>query len=267
MYKFIQITLISFFALFTQNALAEILKFEAYPGTSQYTQFYPDLDLHQIEKIKITASTSNLYPYRTDITRLDLVFPNATDLTVTNLSYDGQMYRGLVNGAWVYKQIMVEVEAPELLTADINVRIRLYVVDQVSSVNNPTLSYGLQMFDTSGFLVDVTPNKIVDVTTFKVDQKNLTLRLYQRPVADSTGQGFKVNATWFGHGEASFVLGGGVAPGLKAIGLVVDTQTLPDGTQQHFVSINFSDNGGPVSTTLPEDIRPYLDAHFPVLPQ
>lgn len=262
---FTRILFILALAVSSQNISADTLKFEAVAPSTSYNQIYPNLDLHQINSIKITATTTEFNP-DPDITRLEIVFPFATNLIASNFVRNGTTYRALVNDAWVFKQIMVEVEASNGIQADSNPLIRLYVVETTSNLSNPILSDGYMMLNTNGFLMNTTPNKLADVTTVKVDLKNLILRLYQRPQTGATGHGFYIHATWLGHGEADIYIPA-MTPAdfhrFNAVAVNVTTEIIGPDTF-HFISIDYTDKiTGQLNSTSPEDLRLYLDQAFP----
>ncbi len=252
-------------SLSSTHIFADTIKFESPFPSSNYDQIYPNLQLNQIDSFKVTASTNEFFA-EADITRLEIVFPFATNLIANNFVREGNVYRSLVNNAWVFKQVLVEVEAPGGLQMDSNLSIRLYIVEQTSNLNNPVMSYGHMMLQTDGGLIDTTPNRLADVTTVKVDSKNLTLRLYQRPQSGQTGYGFYIKSTWLGHGNAdiyipainpsAFNLFQAVA--VNVVSEIIGTDTI------HFINIDYIDKAsGQTMSTGPEDLRMYLDQAFP----
>ena len=250
---------------------AETLKFEMkFPATSA-TSYYPGLDLSQLQKIDITVDRDILNPQDT-IQYLKLDFNNATDLAVANLSFDqnANRYVGIINGAWVYRKLGIEVDAQPQIMADQPVSVRLFVIEQQSNVNDPVMSYGPDLVVANGSLFDVTPNWVADSLNVRVDDKNLNLKLYKRAerVTQPTysGEGFRIDARWFGNGDRTFTI---PTPfdvndsNFKAVGLELESYTLPEGQVEHLIAVTYEDLAGSRQTTPFEPLKPLLDQVYP----
>lgn len=264
---FKQIALISFIFISFQT-VAETQKFEIYYPSVNHTTLYPGLDLNQLNKVKLNA-TKNEFAPELEINRLELQFENASNLIASSFTNEAGVYRAIVNSAWVYKQVVVEVNASAGINPNENISIAVYVVEHASNLNNTGMSYGMQTLQVDGSLTDVTPNPLADSHWLKIQDKGMTLRLYQRPVFDlMTGQqGFKIKTSWLGHGEREIFLNAPFTPNefgnYKAVALKVDTQTLPDGLEIHSVSVDYEDLGGAIQSTPFEDLQMYLDQVYP----
>ncbi|RLT94357.1 hypothetical protein, partial [Ketobacter sp.] len=101
-----------------------------------YQPLYPNLNLNELQKISVQAVKKDFYP-EAELEQLTLDFKYATDLVATNFSRDGNVYRAVVEDAWVYKQILVEVHAMEPISSHTNLEVRLFVVEQSSNLNQP----------------------------------------------------------------------------------------------------------------------------------
>ena len=252
----------------TQFASAsENYEFEIDSPAQSYNSVYPNLDLNDLQKIRLdtTKHGSELLPV---INRLTLDFANASDLVVNGFARQDNTYRALVNGAWVYKQILVEVEAPSSLNGQADINVRLYVVEQSNQLNGVTESTGFQMFQASGNLLDVTPNRLADKSIVNVDAKRLILKLFQNPVSAESGDfGFQVQATWLGHGEATFLIAApfGVAESSAndAVALRVEPIDPSADVLEFQVAVEFIDGAGILSSTDWVPLRDYLTAGFP----
>ncbi|WP_096085407.1 hypothetical protein [Agaribacterium haliotis] len=266
MIKLIRNSLVLGCAFLPLSVLAEQNKYEVLHPSVNYQPFYPGLDLNQLESMELSTESSEHSP-EDKLTQLKLEFRNATDLVAKNFSYDGANYRAIVNGAWVYKQVLVEVSGPEI-HADGPVNVRLYVVEQQSNLNNPGHSFGAELLSAEGHAEDITPNALADATTIKMQGKNLNLRLYKRIERDrmSGQQGFKVETRWLGHGDRAFYVAAPFpapeAERFTAIGLDIQSEILPEGETEFLFQIRYEDEFGGQTTTPLEPLRPYLDQAY-----
>lgn len=248
-------------------AQADVFNYEVFAPSHTATTVYPGLDLNGLEKIVVRAENSDFDP-EIKITRLQLAFPNATDLIVNNLTLNSSgTYRGVVNGAWVYKQVAVEVDAPQPITPQSQINVRLFIVEHQSNINHPEMSFGYQILDANGILEDVSPNRLADTNAVTVDNERLILRLFKRAQSSYQGQGFKVETNWLGNGERTLYLPAPFTPEeyhrYSAVGIDIDTFTHPDGLEEHNFQIRYEDEFGTVQTTPLEPLRPYLDTAYP----
>ncbi len=258
-------TLSTLLLLGSTYAAADTFKYEVPYPSSNYSPTYPNLDLSGLEKLNITTTNSEFDPQQ-KLNRVEFIFPRASNLIVNNFTKEGSTYRAIVSGAWVYKSVLVEIEAPDPLSMDSPLSTRVYVIENQNNLNN-TQAIGLQTLEASGNLIDVTPNALADREQLLVDNKTLILKLFQRPVRDIDGQGFKVSALWLGKGEKNFYI---PAPfplpeyhNYKTIGIKIETHTYPEGQEDHFISIHYTDQNGMQHETPLEPLRLYLNQAFP----
>lgn len=252
-------------------SFAETLKYEMlFPATTA-NSYYPGLDLSQLKKINITVNRDMLTP-EDSIKYLKLDFDNATDVAVSNLSFDqnANKYVGVINGAWVYRKLGIEVEAQSQILADQPVSVRLFVIEQQSNVNDPVMSYGPDLVVANGPLFDVTPNSVADSINVKIDTKNLNLKLYKRAERVTqpsySGEGFRIDSRWLGNGDRTFTI---PTPfnvndsNFKAVALELQSHALPDGQVDHLIAITYEDLNGSRQTTPFEPLKPLLDQVYP----
>ncbi len=267
MKRYFKIALLIAVTFITKNTFAETFKFKVNFPSNHYSSLYPNLDLNQLDSIEVTAKNS-MYNPELEPTRLKLVFPNATDLVVSNFSrVGGTTYSALVQNAWVFRQLMVEVDASSGFSEGNQITARVSVVELSNNLNNTNPSpVGPTMLDISGTLFDITANKLADVANIKVDGKNLNLRLYQHPQSKMNGQGFVLDANWLGHGEATLVVPVSFPlfdfHNFKAVSISVD---LIDGGPSLPYNIIYQDPNG-MTSSVTGDLRPDLDMAFPPLP-
>jgi len=277
MKRYIKIGLLIAVTLITNNTFAEtfISKIDYssdnynYNDSYNYNLLYQNLDLHQLDSIEVTAvnSEDNL---ELELSSLKLVFPNATDLVVSSFSRVDSTYTAIVQNAWVIRQLMVEVVTDKGLFEGNKLTARVYVVELSNNLNNTDLSsyidIGPKMLDISGTLVDLTANTVADEVNINVDGKNLNLRLYQRPASKVNGQGFVIDANWFGHGEAGWVVSTPFSPveylNFKAVSITVDSL---DGGMSLPYNITYKDQDGKTSS-VKGDLRLDFDQAFPPMP-
>ncbi|WP_196140217.1 hypothetical protein [Aliikangiella sp. G2MR2-5] len=255
-------------------SFAETINFEMpFPSTTA-NSFYPTLDLNQLNKVNLTVER-NIFSPEDTIKSVKLDFANATDIITSNLAYSqsANKYVGTINGAWIYRQVGIEINAsPQILTNE-NVSIRLFVVEQQSNINNPEQSFGPDLVVTEGVLFNVTPNPVIDSANVQVEDKNLNLRLHQR--ADSvslptvSGEGFIIDARWLGHGDRTLII---PAPynindiNFKTVAINIESYPLPDGQIDHMISITYEDMGGYQQTTPFEPLKPLLENAYQTTP-
>ncbi|TQV88551.1 hypothetical protein [Aliikangiella coralliicola] len=268
MQKFYKVLCALALVVVTQFVQAGVLKYEIQQPTHQYNPAFPGLDLNNLNLIKVTAVESEFSP-EVSISRVEFVFQNASNLIVSNFKKDGNIYRGLVNGAWVYKQVLVEVEVPSQLEPNAQLRTRIMVVENQSFLNNTGFTHGFLTLEAEGALFDVSANPVADTAWLKVDNKGLSMKLYQRATFDHmTGrQGFKIYTNWMGHGERELYINTPFPPSdygrFKAKAIKIDTHVQPDGEALHMISIDYEDQGGATQSTPFEDLKMHLDQVYP----
>lgn len=235
-----------------------------------YQPLYPNLNLNELQKISVQAVKKDFYP-EAELEQLTLDFKYATDLVAKNFSRDGNVYRAVVDDAWVYKQILVEVHAMEPISSHSNLEVRLFVVEQTSNLNQPSYSFGMETFQANGNLIDITPNPMADETSLTVDGKNLQLKLYRNPTDVFTpvygSYGFKVEADWMGHGNAAFALpvpfGPMDADQFDAVALQIESFPISPTEMEYHIAVKYVDQNGYTNMTPMMPLRDYLMQVFP----
>ncbi|WMS87942.1 hypothetical protein [Pleionea litopenaei] len=230
---------------------------------------YPNLDLNQLKSIRVIVEKDS-WNDEGQIKRMDLDFENATDLTITNFSSEFTTYRAIVNGAWVYKQVAAELNVYGPINDSTSFDLKLHVVEQTSNLNNPAESYGLQILQALGNFKDMTPNKLADASNVTVDGKRLNLKLFQKAETGMNGEGFRIDASWLGHGDRTLFLNAPFAPPeygrFKAIAIDLNSVTLPDGNVDHQIQVRYEDEFGAQMTSGYEPLQYLLDVAYPPQP-
>ena len=235
---------------------------------------FPGLDLHDPSSAVLTASVNN--NGELDLARLEIVFPRATNLVVSGFKSSGNspVFRGVKNNAWVYRQVMIEVDLPPYgpIFYDTPVSIRGYVVANASNLNNLADAQNVMIFDLQARVQARIPRKLADTARVNIAGKAVNMRLYQSiaPVTSgpNSGQfGFDLNINWLGNGEKD-VIDSSFAPcppgDCKAIAInVTPVPDLPIGEYDWIYEIEYEDMYGGRNVTPPQSLRMLLDQHFP----
>jgi hypothetical protein len=259
------------FAVFVVSAEAKTIKYDladiySYPG---YV-VYPRLDLSNPKSAVLTL-TKSAPLYETQLTSLEITFPTAAKFTATNFKLiEGNKYRAVVNGAWIYKEVVVEVEVfpLELRQAPI---IRAYISERTAFINPqaeiPDMS--ALLFTIHGQLRDITPVRVIDNESILIGGKKVTLSLRDRIQLNAgpwTGtyipDGFVVDVLWYGRGTKSIVIQAPVPPpefdATEAVALVLSGTTDADRT----ISVKYKDRFGTELVTPPAQLKTLLDQAF-----
>lgn len=226
---------------------------------------YPGLDFYDATSATLTIERTQGDP-EVDLTSLDLVFPNAATLKARNFKkFEGDRYRTIVSGAWVFKDVVVEVYAPGLV-ADMPVHIEVQVVESTSNINPDFHSSGSLLLMAHGSLKDVTPSKVVDNGFAIVNGKraNFSLKDRLKFEPNQPGFGFAVDTLWLGHGQKTIYID---APFpieefdfVEPIALIVETDN-SSGVIEHWVSVKFKHMGNE-ATTPPFPLQDLLNQAY-----
>lgn len=259
-------------ALSTQLANADATyQYEIPMPSSYHTPLYPGLNLNELNKISIQVTRKDYTPEPV-LDRVSLDFSSATDLVATNFSQDGNIYRALVNGAWVYKQVLVEVEAMGPISHNSNLQVRVSVVDQVSNLNQTGFSFGMETLSANGMLMDVTPNLLADKAVIMLEGKRLLLKLFRNPTDVYSpmyggSYGFKVEADWLGHGVQSFAIPAPFGPidadRFDAVALKIDSFPISPTEMEYNIAVEYTDPSGASTLTPFTSLRGELSRIFP----
>lgn len=235
-----------------------------------YSPLYPNLNLNELNKISVQASKKDFNPDAV-LDQVTLDFQFATDLVASNFSRNGNVYRAIVDDAWVYKQILVEVVAMEPISNYSNLEIRLFVVEQSSNLDQPGNSFGMETLQAFGNLVDITPNPLADEVSLTLDGKNLQLKLYRNATDVMTpiygNYGFKIEADWMGHGNQAFSIPAPFGPmdadQFDAVALQIESFPISPTETEYQIAVSFVDKSGYSNTTPLMPLRDYLMQVFP----
>ncbi|MCU7905894.1 MAG: hypothetical protein KZQ76_08545 [Candidatus Thiodiazotropha sp. (ex Epidulcina cf. delphinae)] len=242
------------------------------PFSSTYFQF-PGLDLNNVEKIKLTTSTTMAAPgYNID--RMEIVFPNANNLVINNLKADqsGASFHAVVNNGWVFRKLVIDVGMPAAtpMSGD-NIDVSVFAANAVYFNDNFAMPpQGEMLVSASGPMVNVTRNPVADRHWMKVNNKGLNMRLYQRAESrfmapTNPANGFKLYMNWMGHGERTVYLTAPFQPQdydkFKAVALNVITSAGPAG-DVYFLEVEFEDEIGSKQTVPVGDLQSILDQAY-----
>ncbi len=168
------------------------------PRLTQVYNTYPSLDFFGTVNVEIKA-TSNLNENTLTPERLELNFQNANKFVARNFRLIGDNYRAVVQNAWVFRQVMVELNSVDLMNGQLN--LKLYVVENMSQIDSISESFGPELLGLSGPIVDITPNPVADSLNVRYQDKRLQLKLLKNPVYRGPEIGFEIKSMWHGHGE------------------------------------------------------------------
>ena len=206
---------------------------------------YPGLNFFNAKSAVLTIAKGPL-PSDTQLTSLEITFPNVAKLTATNFQLvNGGKYRAIVSGAWVYKEVIVELDNNPFV-ANAPMMINVFVSEKTSFINPQVESQGSLLFMAFGFMHDITPTNIVDTASVTVSGKKVDLSLKDRLGINELGRGapggFKVDALWYGKGVKTLYLPAPASPSefdnFEVIGLIIDGTTDAD----LFASVKFKNN-------------------------
>ncbi|MBD3666799.1 MAG: hypothetical protein HUJ16_02495 [Kangiella sp.] len=265
------IAFLTVITLFSTTTQAEDYYFEApYPAGGS-SQSYPGLDLSYAKKIKLRASNS-LYDPMLTIDELEIVFENATNFKADNFKYTNGAYRAIVEDAWIYRKVFVEVMAPEQIASSKDIYISLSVVEFEGVLDDVNMSHGQPIYDAHGILEDVTPDVLVDQETIVLDGKNMTIQLFKRAKSGMNGEGFKLVTNWHGYGQRTIYLPTPFpmsdAHMFNAIGLEIESNQFPDGFVDYLIGVKYEDAlaGGYSETSPTEPLAPLIEQAYGYYP-
>jgi len=262
-------------AVFAVSAEAKTSKYELetpFSSGSGYVN-YPRLDLFNAKSVVYTVNRNGT-SLDAQLASLEITFPSAAKLTATNFKLVDNKYRAIVSGAWIYKEIIVEVEVPPFFSRGTS-RINAYVSERTAFIDPQTDNQnpGGLLFSISGEIRDITPVRIVDNASIVIGGKKVTLSLRDRLQiypGPWTGtyipDGFVVDVLWYGRGTKSIYVQAPVPPpefdAIEVIAIVLNGTTDFDRT----ISFKYKDRSGIEITTSAVLLKGLLDqAYGPVL--
>lgn len=230
--------------LLAASTNAKTLKYELQDIFSHNGEInYPGLDFHDAQSATLMVEKLEGNP-TPELVSLDLTFPNAATLKVRGFTRQGpDIYRALVSGAWIFREVLVELQIPEL-SANAPVHIMVKVVEGTSYLNPVTNSSGPDLLIAHGMLKDVTPFKVVDTGFAIVDGKRVNLSLRDRlGFSETTPQfGFAIDALWQGKGQKTLYLDAPVPVEqhdfVEPIALIIEAVSGPNGIE-NMVSVKY----------------------------
>ncbi|RYZ87767.1 MAG: hypothetical protein EOP04_10955, partial [Proteobacteria bacterium] len=167
---------------------------------------YPGLELDRPTSAILTVSRTPPI-IEPKIVSLEISFPKAAKLLATNFKQiEGtQKYRALVPGAWVYKEVIVDINnflIGEFFNAEVFVSERAAFINPIADQQTGPL-----LFRVGGMLNDITPTRVVDQEILTVSAKKLTLSLRDRLVYNrsTSAEGFAIDALWYGKGTKTLI--------------------------------------------------------------
>jgi hypothetical protein len=197
-------------ALASLTAQAKTYTYDLRNITSGGPPVYPGLDLNGA-----TAAVLNIYRApgnpQVELRSLEISFPMAGKLrTGVFKQLDGQRYRALVGGAWVFKEVIVELDTPSGWVPGTQLHARVLVTDQVSFLNPEVQNQGVTLAHLQGELRDITYSPTIDSVSTLLDTKRVTLNLRDRLSAPLPGStfvplprepSFVLDTLWMGRGQ------------------------------------------------------------------
>lgn len=248
-----------FFTTLVSNA--EILTFNNQNGLFGHHILYPGLDLSGNTEIKLQIEKTrieNTPELKATIKKLEFKFENANNLVVYNFqklagTYD--TYRSIITSPWVFKKVMIEIRANQFVHNEI-IDFNIYVVEDHSDINTIASAVGAQLLSGSSTLLDVSPNKVVDILRTTYLNKALTLKLYEKVLVDKA----RIEAVWLGHGTKTLQLNIPTHSNLKPIALLSEIM----GNDQE-IRIRLND-GISDSESQSESLHDLLEQEFGPIP-
>lgn len=258
-------------AVFVVSAEAKNIKYEFTDmnSNSGYV-YYPRLDLNSAKSVIVNV-VKNPPLFETQLSSVEITFPNAAKMTATNFKLvGGNTFRAVVNGAWIFKEVIVELDAFSLEPRR-NSAVNVYVSERTAFINPQAeaVSPDTLLFSVRGMVRDITPIRIVDNASLLIAGKKVTLSLRDRPQVNpapwngsSRPDGFVVDVLWYGRGTKSVYLEAPIPypefDSVEVIALVINGTTDIDRT----ISVKFKDRHGFEMTSQPVQLQPLLDQTY-----
>lgn len=223
--------------------------------------FYPGLDLNNIKSATFTVNRNVGAP--AELRSLEITFANAGKLRATNFKrLDDGRYRTLVAGAWVFKEVIVEVDANPAFQPYLPANVQIFVSETTSNLHPEALNQGQPLTGVFGPIRDVTAMTTVDTAAATIDGKRVNLNLKDRLGMSQAGgqQGFIIDTLWMGKGQKLMYIPG---PGqfewdrIEVIGL-----TLEGPANDPMIRVRYKEANGPENSTPLIPLRVLLQNTF-----
>ncbi len=201
---------------------------------------FPGLDVRGVKSAVITINRTSQNP-EVELRALEVTYLNAAKLRTGVFKKVGPgRYRALVDGPWVFKQVIVEVDTDDSFTPSRHFNARLFVTNQVSLTNPESANQGVPFAGVVGQLRDVTYSPNSDSQSTTLDGKRVTLNLRDRLSAPSPTNlpgmfppldqpSFVIDTLWLGRGQKLLYLPAPVTwqdlERFEPIGLVLEGPT------------------------------------------
>ncbi|MEY4589480.1 MAG: hypothetical protein RL497_1556 [Pseudomonadota bacterium] len=237
----------------------DLANVNSFPGPVNY----PGLDLFGAKSVVMTVNRTANNP-EPEIRAMEITFPNAAKLRVGGFKrVDGNRYRALVGGAWVFKEVIVQLEGNPDLQVNTPAHISIMVSEQTSNLNPEALNQGTPLANVDGIVRDITALTTMDTAAATIDGKRVSLSLKDRLGVSSTNsgaQGFIVDTLWLGRGQRLMYVPAPFGPfdwdRIEPVGLVLE-----GASSDPMLRVRFRDGAAEVLTP-PMPLRTLLQATF-----
>jgi len=191
----------SFIALMVLSCFsaASIETYQFQNAGSYAFPLYPGLNLEGSVNGKVVIDRTDQYTIK--INRIEIEFPNANNLVLTQFKGSDRSYHTVSQRGWVFKKIMVTAELDPQMPN--HIFIRGFVVENDNQLNAPDAPEGQMLFDIASDLENVTPNPLADSVSTMVDGKRAYIKLYQNPIMlnQTPDHYFVFDVNHLGHGS------------------------------------------------------------------
>lgn len=262
-----------FFILFTSSAGAVTLKYELvniFSGNDMVS--FPGLDFSQASSVTLTViKEEGKGPV---LKNLEVKFPYTSEISAAGFerTYDGK-YRALVRNAWVYSQVIVDVDGREFLPMA-PLSIEIFVPEHTSVIHPIEETFGPRLLTVGGELRDVTNRRTVDTASLVIAGKRLNLSLKDHlgvPTPESVpqgyGEGFVIECLWMGKGKKTIYFpapfSGNEIDLASGVGLVIEgVESANPGDLM--LSVKYADPQGLEAQTPPQPLLNLLGQAYPL---
>lgn len=235
---------------------------------------YPGLDFSDATTAVLTVDKDPLSP-AVIINSLEVTFPNAAKLHATGFKKleNENTYRAVVDDAWIYRQIIVDISHIDFNIPQAHPMIRAFVSERSEFIQPHSTSTNHPLFSMDGDLRDITPSTVIDTAAVTIDGKTVQLSLKENLSFTPSGasmngarEGFVIDTLWFGKGQKTLYLPNPMIPfgeydRYTAIGLILEELNGPAGTE-YSLRVKFKDASGYEQTSPAQALRPWLDASY-----
>lgn len=229
---------------------------------------YPDLDFSNATSAILTLEKTDPHT-DAQLKSVDITFPNAAKLSAKDFKKVNGIYRAIVNDAWIYRQIVVDVHSWDFNHANNSyVTIDVAVSEKIGLINPENEERGENLLIAHGQLSDITTSKVVDTASAIINGKRANLSLKSRmgapsPEAGGGEGGFAIDVLWMGRGEKTIYINSGFPQNhydfVTPVGLVLEELTSSAGPT---IRVTAKDYQGNTLSTPPVRLRELLDQAY-----